>query len=227
MHVFLLDLPHLEFAALIPKGDFVTLALLGDKIDDELVGAFLGSPEVQACFPEKLVPTPVCHCLPQINVRGTGQPFTDRIVLVGDSGVTRLYKDGLGAAYRTAKAAARAAVFHGVSERDFREHYWPACRSIDSDNSIGRLIFSVSHLLQRARFTRRGLLRMTANEQRQEGKERHLSGVLWDLFTGSAPYRNILKRTLHPAFIAGLGWNLAASNWPLRPRAMNGGSDGQ
>ena len=29
MHVFLLDLPHLQFAALIPKGDFVTLVMLG------------------------------------------------------------------------------------------------------------------------------------------------------------------------------------------------------
>jgi flavin-dependent dehydrogenase len=37
MHVFLLDIPRLEFAALIPKGDYVTLCLLGDDIDDELV----------------------------------------------------------------------------------------------------------------------------------------------------------------------------------------------
>ena len=29
MHVFLLHLPRLEFAALIPKGDYVTVVLLG------------------------------------------------------------------------------------------------------------------------------------------------------------------------------------------------------
>ena len=37
MHVFLLDIPRLEIAALIPKGDYVTLAMLGEEIDDDLV----------------------------------------------------------------------------------------------------------------------------------------------------------------------------------------------
>ena len=40
MHVFLLDIPRLEFAALIPKGDYVSLCLLGDDIDDELMQLF-------------------------------------------------------------------------------------------------------------------------------------------------------------------------------------------
>ncbi|GAG26498.1 unnamed protein product, partial [marine sediment metagenome] len=37
MHVFLLDLPRLEFAAIIPKGDYVSVCLLGEDIDKELV----------------------------------------------------------------------------------------------------------------------------------------------------------------------------------------------
>jgi hypothetical protein len=43
MHVFLLDIPRLEFAALIPKGDYVTLCLLGDDIDEELMDRFFSS----------------------------------------------------------------------------------------------------------------------------------------------------------------------------------------
>ena len=39
MHVFLLDIPRLEFAAMIPKGDYVTLCLLGDDIDEESIRA--------------------------------------------------------------------------------------------------------------------------------------------------------------------------------------------
>ena len=31
MHVFLLDIPRLTFAAIIPKGEFATLVLLGDQ----------------------------------------------------------------------------------------------------------------------------------------------------------------------------------------------------
>jgi flavin-dependent dehydrogenase len=212
MHVFLLDIPHLEFAAIIPKGDFVTLCLLGDEIDDSLVTTFLDAPEVRACFPKEIVPGTVCHCFPRINVKAAVRPFTDRIVLIGDSGVTRLYKDGIGAAYRTAKAAARTAVFHGISDEAFAKHYWPTCRQIDIDNTIGRLMFTVSHAIQKSRLTRRALLRMTAAEQTRAGDQRHMSSVLWDLFTGSAPYRQILLRTFRPAFVAGLGWNLVAGN---------------
>jgi hypothetical protein len=120
MHVFLLDLPKLGFAALIPKGEFVTLALLGEDLDDELVEKFLATPEVRQCFPGGEVPRPACHCYPKINVAAARKPFADRIVWVGDAGVARLYKDGIGSAYRTSKAAARAAVFHGVSARTSR-----------------------------------------------------------------------------------------------------------
>ncbi|NIO38825.1 MAG: hypothetical protein GTO41_00680, partial [Burkholderiales bacterium] len=90
MHVFLLDLPRLEFAALIPKGDFVTVCMLGRDIDEALVNTFLNSPEVRSCFPAARVPASVCHCFPRINVRCAQKPFADRIVFIGDSGTTRL-----------------------------------------------------------------------------------------------------------------------------------------
>lgn len=220
MHVFLLDIPRLEFAALIPKGDYVTLCLLGDDIDEELMGQFFGSPEVKNCFPGAEVPTHVCHCYPRINI-GTAKPaFADRLVMVGDCGTTRLFKDGIGAAYRTAKAAARTAVFHGVSAEDFKAHYWPVCRKMHADNLIGKFVFLVASLIQRLRFARRGVLRMTAKEQLQSAKRRRMSEVLWDLFTGSAPYRSVFLRTLHPVYIKDLVWNLVAGNASRRGKAQ-------
>lgn len=218
MHVFLLDIPGLEFAALIPKGDFVTLCMLGDEIDDELITKFFEAKEFRHCFPQDVVPPRACHCLPRINISTARPPYDDRIVLIGDSGTTRLFKDGLGAAYRTAKAAARTAVFRGVSAQDFEEHYWPLCKSIDIDNRIGKFVFSVSGLIQKMRFTRRAVLRMTANEQAGDRRRKRMSEVLWDIFSGSAPYREILGRTLHPVYIGRLVWNLAASNWPSARR---------
>jgi flavin-dependent dehydrogenase len=212
MHVFLLDIPRLEFAALIPKGDYVTLCLLGDDIDEELMDRFFSSPEVSRCFPGGSIPRHVCHCYPRINVRTARPTFGDRLVMIGDSGTTRLFKDGIGAAYRTAKAAARTVVFHGVSAQDFRQHYWPLCRKIDTDNRVGKLVFAFGSLVQRARFARRGVLRMVATEQDQSKAPRRMSGVLWDLFSGSAPYTDVFLRTLHPAYIASLVWNLVAGN---------------
>ena len=212
MHVFLLDLPRLEFAALIPKGDYATLCLLGEDVDERLIESFLGTPEVKACFPDAVVPTPACHCFPRINVRAAVRPFADRIVWIGDSGVNRLFKDGIGSAYRTAKAAARTAVFNGISKADFEKGFWPECRTLIVDNKIARLIFGVTTLIQKLRFLRRGVVRMTAREQREVGKNRLMSSVLWDVFTGSAPYKEILLRTFHPIFPLRLMWNLVAGN---------------
>jgi flavin-dependent dehydrogenase len=217
MHVFLLDLPRVEFAALIPKGEVVTMCLLGDEIDNDLVESFLNAPEVRECFPPgSELPPKVCNCSPLINVQGAVEPFADRLIVLGDSGVTRLYKDGIGAAYRTAKAAATTAAFAGISAEAFREHYWPMCRSISIDNRIGKFVFAVNQILQRWRFTRRAVFRMTAREQRSEGAPRHMSGVLWDLFTGSAPYREVLVNTLRPGFLARFVWNLLLSLPPSR-----------
>jgi flavin-dependent dehydrogenase len=202
MHVFLLNIPRLEFAALIPKGDYVTMCLLGEDIDNALADTFASAPEVRAVMPDGWDPDArSCQCLPHINVRGVDKPYADRVVFVGDAGVTRLYKDGLGAAYRTAKAAARTAVFEGVSERAFREHFLPVCRSIRSDNRIGELAFILTRLAQRLRPLRRAILAVVEDEQVHERPPR-LSSVLWDIFSGSAPYSDIFRRMLHPAIVA-------------------------
>ena len=214
MHVFLLDIPRLEFAALIPKGDYVTLCLLGDDIDEELMERFFSSPEVQNCFPGAKIPGHACHCYPRINTRPSNPVYGDRLVMIGDSGSTRLFKDGIGAAYRTAKAAAKTVVFHGVDAESFKQHYAPLCRKISNDNVVGKFVFNVASLVQKARFARRGILRMTANEQQQTASPRRMSGVLWDLFSGSASYTNVFLRTLHPAYLGSLLWNLVAGNLP-------------
>jgi flavin-dependent dehydrogenase len=214
MHVFLLDLPKLEFAALIPKGDYVTLCMLGDDIDEELVNRFLNSPEVSGCFPDGRVPVNVCHCFPRLNVGPARRPYGDRIAFIGDSGVARLYKDGIGSAFRTAKAAAMTCALHGISSDDFKNHYWSACQLIIRDNAIGKLIFLVCKVIQKLKFTRRAVLRMVVLEQTLEDRKPRMSGVLWDVFSGSAPYSDILLRTMHPAFLGHLVWNLLVANLP-------------
>jgi flavin-dependent dehydrogenase len=216
MHTFLLNIPRLEFAAIIPKGDYATLCLLGEDIDKDLLQEFMDNPAVQACLPPDFpIDQVACWCAPRINVKGSPQPFADRIVFIGDCGVTRLYKDGVGAAYRAAKAAAATAVFQGVSSADFKRHYWPVCRALETDNHVGKVIFAFVRQIQKTGFARRAILRMVSREEgRQARPERGMSLVLWDMFTGSAPYREILLRTLHPAFWTRFVWDLAASLWP-------------
>ena len=201
MHVFLLNIPRLEFAALIPKGDYVTMCLLGEEIDNALGDAFATSKEVRAVMPPGWEPEArSCQCIPHINVRGVEKPYADRVVFIGDSGVTRLYKDGIGAAYRTAKAAARTALFEGVSEAAFGRYFMPVCRSIRGDNRIGEVAFRLTRLAQRLRILRRAILAITIEEQ-VRGRRPRLSSILWDMFSGSAPYGDIFTRMVHPALL--------------------------
>lgn len=227
MHVFLLDIPRLTFAAIIPKGEFATLCLLGDNLDDGLVERFLASVEVRRCFPGGVVPPLACHCYPHINVGAAVRPYGDRIVWIGDNGVARLYKDGIGSAYRTSKAAAKTAVFNGISAEDFKRHFWPACRALNVDNMIARVVFGVTHLIQHSSILRRGVVRMTTNEQSRPGSSGQMSSVLWDTFTGSAPYRDILVRTMKPQFPLALAWNVIAGSVPFAGVTKREARDGQ
>jgi flavin-dependent dehydrogenase len=200
VHVFLLTIPRFEFAAIIPKGRFATVVMVGDDLDDELVHAFLNDPVVRNAFPTNAVPC-VCSCSPLINLDANSRPYGDRVVMVGDTGITRLYKDGIGAAFRTGKAAATTAVFHGVSRADFEKHFWPACRAIVNDNRVGKIMFATNEIMKNSRFTRRAMLRMAQVEQDREGAKPHMSSLLWNMFTGSAPYTEMFRGTLHPGFI--------------------------
>lgn len=213
MHVFLMDIPKLEFGALIPKGHYVTMVLLGEDIDKNMVQSFLASDEVVNCFPkdwemEKMMS---CQCYPRINTHTAKYMYGNRFVAVGDSATSKLYKNGIGAAYITAKAAAATALFNGVSEEDFKKHYLPACRSLHYDNLIGKIVFLVTKLIKTNALLKRGVVKTVIKEQVKAGKKRNMSLVLWDTFTGSAPYKEIFLRSLKPAFLFLLLWNTIIS----------------
>ena len=208
VHVFLASTPRLEFAALIPKGTYATLCLLGEDIDKNTINEFLNSPEVRRCFPPEWSPVDAaCLCLPKINIGAVGNPFGDRFALIGDCGVTRLFKDGIGAAYRTAKACAVTSIFSGISAKDFQKHYLEVCEALAFDNRLGRIVFSIVTIARKLRFFRKGMLRMVQKEQDRIGNSKEMSTVLWDTFTGSASYWDIFTRALRPAFL----WHLTGA----------------
>jgi len=218
MHVFLLEVPGLVFAAIIPKGSYVTLVLLGDEINNNLIQSFLNCKEVKNCFPPgwDMTNSYPCQCYPKINLNAATQPFADRVVLIGDCSVTKLYKNGIGAAYVAAKSAATTAIFNGISKEDFKQQYWRTCKSISFDNNIGKLIFLATQLVRKRRFTKRGIFQQVIKEQARGSKQKIMCSVLWDTFTGSSTYRDILLRTLKPTFILDFTWELILSLFNLK-----------
>ncbi len=205
MHVFLLNIPGVKFVAITPKGPYATLIILGDRIDKTLVERVYRSPEVRKRMPAGwTIPVQPCNCQPRIHTGPPVNPFTDRVVLVGDCSASRLYKDGIGAAYRLARACAYTAVSHGISKADFHKHFKPVCDDLTWDNRLGHLMFFLDALFRPLGFVQEAILRTVRHEQNTPGNPHRLSGALWDTFTGSAPYRNIFRRALHPKVVARL-----------------------
>jgi flavin-dependent dehydrogenase len=210
MHVFLLNLNNIKFGALIPKGEYVTLVLLGAEINKEIVDSFINSKAVRDCFPTgmELKSINPCQCFPSINIKSAKSAYSNRVVLIGDSSSSKLYKNGIGAAYITAKAAAKTVVFEGISISNFQKSYQPACTTLNRDNAIGKMIFLVTTIIQKSTILKTGLFRMVVKEQKKTNDNRRMSSVLWDTFTGSAPYTGILKRVVNPLVLASLIWNI-------------------
>jgi flavin-dependent dehydrogenase len=179
MHVFLLNLKNIKFGALIPKGQYVTLVLLGKQITGEIVDSFLSSEAVQRCFPKGLDIDQIapCQCFPGINIKNAHYAYSDRVVLIGDSASSKLYKNGIGAAYITAKAAAKTAIFNGVSQADFKKHYQPECTRLNRDNAIGKFIFGVTTIIQKSSVLKKGIFRMVVNEQKKVNDKRRKCAV--------------------------------------------------
>jgi len=176
--------------------------MLGRDLGKDLLGKFLKSPDVIRVMPEVLLSKiESCQCSPSINISGAIRPYSDRMVYIGDSGVTRLYKDGIGAAYRTAKAAANTVIFEGISSKDFQKYYWPVCRKINQDNFVGRIVFMVNKLNQKISLTRSTILRMVREEQEGNNSNKYMSLILWDMFTGSSPYISIFLIGIRPLFL--------------------------
>jgi flavin-dependent dehydrogenase len=206
IHLFLLPERGLKFAAIIPKGSFITVCVVGRDLTPDRVKGFLSHPVVARVLPGGTPEKTNCMCISNMNVVPAGFAFTDRIVACGDAGSTRLFKDGIGAAYLMGKAAARTAVFQGVSREDFAEFYEPVYREIHRDNLYGKVLFAFTDLfLKKYRFMSRAMLKVVETEQGREDPRRMvMSSILWGMFTGSDRYREIFYRS----FDAGMHMDL-------------------
>lgn len=217
MHIFLLDIPGIQQGAIIPKGPFVTVCFVAEKVDELLIEAFYNHDEVKKCLPFDWRRAPnrkTCICLPSTNVKDPVAYYSDRVVFVGDCGVARLYKDGIGSAYRMAKACATTSVLWGISKTHFQEHYKPACQKISRDNQAGHLVLGGFSLARTRRAICATILAIASSEQGLKGEKRIMSMALWDAFSGSVSYRYIFVRSLSsPVFLLRFLGELLIQGW--------------
>ncbi len=193
----------LRYAAMTPKGEYITVSLIGrGDVTLEDVREFMDLPRVKETLPRGWrFPEKFCNCAPRIGDTSARKPYADRMVIIGDACASRYYKNGIESALVTAKIAAQSALYYGVSDLSFKRHYMePVERTIIRDNTYGNLLFRMHDLIARSDFVWRvmsNLARPTGSPQRAQ----LLREPLWEIITGSRPYRDIFFRLLSPRFL--------------------------
>jgi flavin-dependent dehydrogenase len=194
--------PGLIFGALIPKGKYLNVSLLGKGLATDAVTEFFEAQPLNAFIGE--APASLCGCTPRIAIQPAKNYFGNRWVAVGDAAATRLYKDGIGSAFFTAQAAMQTAVQAGITRHAFRSQYESFCREVVSDNAYCRLLFRLWSLTLRNRLLLRGWRNAIRMEQEWPPHRRIHVRILWGMFTGDEPYRDLFWLSVSPAALATL-----------------------
>ena len=194
--------PGLIFGALIPKGRYANISLLGHKMPLDAINAFLEGHGLMDSFSNGS--SGLCGCTPRVPVSMASNFYADRLVAVGDTAVTRLYKDGIGAAFITAEAAARTAILRGVSRADFAAGYLPVCRRIAIDNRYGKWLFRIWSIIRQSPFLLNAWHRTIQVEDSLPSLSYVYTRVLWGMFTGSESYRKLFWLSISRDALSGL-----------------------
>jgi flavin-dependent dehydrogenase len=201
VHAFLTGQKGVEFGAISPKGDHLTINIAGLSITSDDMRTFLTSRQVRALLSSLDPQNPVNPAtLPVFKgrfPRGLARRYYgDRYVMVGDAaGLVRAFKGkGVTSAVQTGIRAAETIFRAGLSERAFADHYEAANRDITSDLSFGRAVRLM--VLLSARF---GLLDpMVRAARRDVGVREALFGAV----SAHQPYRAVLGNMFRPHAIA-------------------------
>jgi flavin-dependent dehydrogenase len=203
------DLP-LEHTALVPKGRFLTVAMLGRCVEEavfprdrqRIVSEFLALPQIGRILPGLDPASLACACTPRMTVTTAKAPFGDRFAVIGDAVGARLNKDGLFSAHVTATSLARSVIYDGIETQALARGYGKVVRWLAADNRFGRIVFAVS----RAAFNRPVIGRITYQAFATEFKvrdenSRPLGRMLWNIASGTADYRDVLRQMCSAAVL--------------------------
>ena len=192
----------LEHIALVPKGRFLTVALMGGCIDkaslpgdsQSIIHEFLALPQIARILPGISTAPVACTCFPRMTVTTARSPFGERFAIVGDAVGSRLNKDGLFSAHLTASRLAQTVLHEGIDRASLARGYGATVRWLAADNRYGRMVFAAS----RVAFMRPLMSRITYQAYATEYKvrdesNRPLSRVLWKIASGTADYRDVLR----------------------------------
>jgi flavin-dependent dehydrogenase len=210
IHAFLPSTPGIEFGAVTPKGNHLTMNIAGERVDALMMKGFLHSRAVESvvpCLDEAQNDHDLAYFKGRFPVSQARAFSGDRYVIVGDAaGLVRPFKGkGVNSALQTGTWAADTILTAGISKRALRA-YHKACRDITDDLPYGKLMRGLTigiskwHLLNTV---------IALAEQ-----DAHLRHALFGAVSGHQMYREIMLGMLDVRWLARMAFLLAAL--PLR-----------
>lgn len=192
IHVYLSPSRTIRYATAVPKGDYLTVTVVGKKnIEPFVIREFFALHPLGKNLPRLKLN---CLCYPQISVSAARRAISERLVLIGDASFSRHYKNGIESAYLTARLAAEAVFNLGVDARSLAKSYSrPAFDLIVKDNLYGRLLFRLNDVISSVPLLARSHLSLARSSVNPRAAV-ELRRILWDMFTGDTPYRDIFRR---------------------------------
>ena len=155
IHAFLLSHPGLEFGAVTPKGEHISINIAGRKVSSHIMMEFLRSVPVQRFLPpHKRREKPLNYFKGKFPIAPARNLFGDRYVTIGDAaGLMRPFKGkGINSAINTGIYSARSIMRHGVSKQAFAENFYQDCSVLTEDLPFGRGVRILTNLATRFKF---------------------------------------------------------------------------
>jgi flavin-dependent dehydrogenase len=203
IRVFSLGIKAIAYASFTPRGDYITVTLVGKTdLNKAHLVEFLNHPVVRRTFPEDgwKIPKNYCICFPKIQITQASQPFTDRFVVLGSASISRYFKHGIESAFVTSRIAANSVFESGISERAFyRGYYKPVKKLFGSDNSYGRKVFGLNDFItSRRRISSGYLSALESGTGRKLSVSKMQLEILWNMFTGSISFKKLFLNVFDP-----------------------------
>jgi flavin-dependent dehydrogenase len=223
IHAFLPAVPQIEFGAITPKRDHLTVNIAGAAVNSLWMDRFLRLPAVKQILP-RADDLRSFASKPEGNGFGSfkgrfpisvaGNFYGDRYVIVGDAaGLVRSFKGkGVNSALASGLAAARTMIRDGISKEAFRRSFVtdPRLQAILNDLAYGRMVRRLA--IASARY---GFLDGVIILARQEPS---LRAALFNCVSAHKPYRKIVHETLQPAMALRLLGAIGLSRLGLNTR---------
>ena len=208
IHAFLVSRKGMEFGAVTPKHDHLSINIAGRRVASPIMLEFLRSAPVQRLLPERThQEKPLNFFKGKFPISPAGNLFGDRYVTIGDAaGLIRPFKGkGINSACLTGICAARCMLNFGVSQEAF-QNYIRDCEELTADLWYGRAIRLLTNLSTRYGFMDH-ILKIAERDPL-------FMEALFNIVSGELPYRQILKNTLSPR--VGLNFSLEFMKYIFR-----------